>query len=217
MKKSKKLSLQSLALVLMSFILVAGVAFGMTGAWFTNKASEENKSIALGNGVKAVLTGAFGECNNEDSLHGDEQYMPGCKVNFTGDITAAADSSEFRIRMKVVVTGVEAGKIVLSKVKVGTAQTEVTAGAVSGDGAAAWAYLPQTLKGGDDALDYTATLEFVGKELDNTYIKANVTVSVYIEIIQAAHTENTEAFWETTDGGVTAVVRDNITVGGEEA
>ena len=55
MKKARKLGLQSLALVLMAFVLVAGVAFGMTGAWFQDHHADSD-TITMGQGVWANLT-----------------------------------------------------------------------------------------------------------------------------------------------------------------
>lgn len=74
MKKSKKLSLQSLALVLMSFILVAGVAFGMTGAWFSDYDSAESNTITMGKGVYVQIADFT---LNRTRTTGTEGAMPG--------------------------------------------------------------------------------------------------------------------------------------------
>ena len=199
MKKSKKLSLQSLALVLMSFILVAGVAFGMTGAWFTDKPDAATDGIALGNGVKATITGDFAAACTDDSSHEHEVYMPGCTVNFTGAITAAEDSSEFRIRIKAEATGVEDGKIVMSAITVGEGANAETVALGDGDD---WVYLQKTTLKDTESVNYSASVEFVGAQLGNDYVNKPITVTVTIEIVQAAHTTNEASYYAGATAGV---------------
>ena len=189
MKKSKKLSLQSLALVLMSFVLVAGVAFGMTGAWFTDN-STSNDTVALGNKIDVVLTGAFAS---------DDVVYPGSTVKFSGTIAAGKNSSEFRMRMTAKIekkngeeyVAVETTKVTVSAVKVGSETVTANGTAV---------YLTPTLQGGDQALSYSADVTIVGETNKNEDANTVYRVTIVVEAIQAANTKvnDTKNGWVTT-------------------
>ena len=103
MKKARKLGLQSLALVLMAFVLVAGVAFGMTGAWFTDTDTQNAGIIKLDNGVKMAdfslttptITGDRADANgelNKSATIGKEEVMPGDVLSWSFDIKKATSS-----------------------------------------------------------------------------------------------------------------------------
>ena len=105
MKKSKKLSLQSLALVLMSFILVAGVAFGMTGAWFKSTDAADEATITMG---KKVVITAEGVSLTTSAADPDHQFsataaMPGDKFDLAAAAVRSTETSEMVIRAKVVI------------------------------------------------------------------------------------------------------------------
>ena len=196
MKKSKKLGLQSLALVLMSLVLVAGVAFGMTGAWFADSVADSDNSIVMGNGVAATMSVAFEK----------DWAMPGETVDLTGSVAAAAKSSEFRMRVKAKVTGAEEGKIVLTKITIGT--EEVTADATGAD----YTYLTTTLKDGASK-NIAASVEFVGSALTNADDAKTITVELTIEVIQAANTSyNAEkGGWVDNAGNLIALTEGEMT------
>jgi len=119
MKKARKLGLQSLALVLMAFVLVAGVAFGMTSAWFTDTMDQANDSIQMNanfamqriditelthTGTRANAQGQIGESAAIASL---TDVLPGDTLGWNFDInkdnTLVANSVDFMTRVKVAV------------------------------------------------------------------------------------------------------------------
>ena len=192
MKKSKKLSLQSLALVLMSFILVAGVAFGMTGAWFTHKDASDPQSVTLQNGVSVSLS---------DFEFASAYAMPGDTVNLGGKVVAAEDSSEFRMRVKATIdaSAVTEDGVTITEITIGTEKVQVNG---------QWAYLTKTLKDGEEVA-ISASVTLVGDKLINDDATKAITVTLEVQVIQAANTENTEAFWngitaEDTAGAIVA-------------
>ena len=102
MKKARKLGLQSLALVLMAFVLVAGVAFGMTGAWFQSAHNAET-SITMGHKVQLdiyqndakITNGQIALTRTNDATRGDAgtYAMPGDTYALTGgDVTIKTES-----------------------------------------------------------------------------------------------------------------------------
>lgn len=99
MKKSKKLGLQSLALVLMSLVLVAGVAFGMTGAWFQDADSATSNTITMGNPVLINLkqgSTAVEETftlTRERTDASDNTAMPGDTYTVKGGLVVANEGS----------------------------------------------------------------------------------------------------------------------------
>ena len=113
MKKSKKLGLQSLALVLMSLVLVAGVAFGMTGAWFNDQKATGDETVVLGNGVYLemaatganyfVVTGKDHEGN--EVTRSNDKVFPGDTINFSATINLADNSEAAMVRYKVTISG----------------------------------------------------------------------------------------------------------------
>ena len=194
MKKAKKLGLQSLALVLMAFVLVAGVAFGMTGAWFTHAPAAEVDTIKLGNGVYATLATEFAAPSTEGDhkIGSTGYYMPGDTVNFTGTITAHAKSMPFWVRIKVVATGLANDRISLTSVtaKLGNDGTNRTV--ALGD---TWVYLTDMVSA-SEVYNLSATLTISGPNNTNTHINDTITVTTTIQLIQAANiAENNETAW----------------------
>lgn len=127
MKKSKKLSLQSLALVLMSFILVAGVAFGMTGAWFAEAKDATPGQITMGKEVTINVTGVTLNANakDPDKAFDATAAMPGDKFDLAAAAVANADTSDMYIRAQVTIelgqTG-EGADLTLADLGLGTIQ-----------------------------------------------------------------------------------------------
>jgi len=85
MKKARKLGLQSLALVLMAFVLVAGVAFGMTGAWFTDTIQKDAAGVTMGNKVVIDATKA----NINSAYSGTRLNAAGTAIETSNAITAS--------------------------------------------------------------------------------------------------------------------------------
>ena len=106
MKKSKKLGLQSLALVLMSLVLVAGVAFGMTGAWFQDQDAVAGSSVQMGHSVTLSLKNDAGTAYvGISKTSGDgtlEAAMPGDVYEFDGlQVVIPAKQSAMYVIIKV--------------------------------------------------------------------------------------------------------------------
>jgi len=114
MKKAKKLGLQSLALVLMAFVLVAGVAFGMTGAWFTDKVSKDTGVLTFDNNViidaPTIIESYTGKRydSTTDSVIAatitKAEVMPGDVIGLTFNIAKAAGSIDFKAKLEINVT-----------------------------------------------------------------------------------------------------------------
>ena len=111
MKKARKLGLQSLALVLMAFVLVAGVAFGMTGAWFSDKTDEVSEQITLATGVDIEIAKKSGNANyltvsgtneeNGDPVVRDQgKVFPGDTISFDAVVTNVKEAAYIRFKME---------------------------------------------------------------------------------------------------------------------
>ena len=141
MKKSKKLSLQSLALVLMSFVLVAGVAFGMTGAWFSDSKTADKETVTLATGVEIELTKAEGATsylvatNAAGDVVRDGTVFPGDTIVYTMNVKNLKEAAY--IRFDVTVEGelaslcdiedtAEADKVALAKDETETLTKTIT-------------------------------------------------------------------------------------------
>jgi len=118
MKKARKLGLQSLALVLMAFVLVAGVAFGMTGAWFTAGHQGTEQTLTFGevtinvtdNGIHAYRQADYQNSLLEDpveltaAMRTDSDVMPGDEIVLDLTMEKAANSENFYYKVVITVT-----------------------------------------------------------------------------------------------------------------
>ena len=109
MKKAKKLGLQSLALVLMAFVLVAGVAFGMTGAWFTDVEKSATTNVNFGTiNIKVTDTVPLGVYRSGTILSG-EDVMPGDHIKATLAVAKDANTDEdffYVVKITATIDGV---------------------------------------------------------------------------------------------------------------
>ena len=207
MKKSKKLGLQSLALILMSFVLVAGVAFGMTGAWFTDTKDAEQAVITMGNvvdidAVSLSFTGTAYDQYGNAYASGTKYYFPGQKLIAAGNITMAAESANAYLRVTVTtVVAAELQDVVdLSGLKIGGQ-------AVTGADDEVVIYLEYTH--GDEAFEVSGEIELDGETLKNAVAGKDIKIDVKVEALQSANTTNgADGTWADLGSYVFEVVAD---------
>ena len=195
MKKSKKLGLQSLALVLMSLVLVAGVAFGMTGAWFQDSDSVADQTVTMGHSVTLSLSDVSGT-----------GYVGIEKKAGEGKLTAAMPGDTYHYSgLQVNIPANQSAMYVIAKVGVGDSDlftgVQLASGwiAFTGEGATGWVYRvveaddeAQTfalLNAQDWVLAHSLTNAEAGKSIKITGAvcaiqKANVTITAETTLAQ---------------------------------
>jgi len=189
MKKARKLGLQSLALVLLAFVLVAGVAFGMTGAWFVEGIKKDSAeltfdAIALTVTNDSVHTYRHGETTNAT----DAAVMPGDDVVIKLTINNA-ESQDFWYMVFVTVSG--DGMLAADKTAFQNALTDTEA---------------KSLTANTSAEEITRTQQLAGASYGNSFEGKKFIVTYEVRAIQKANidqAEATRALGVTTTGGFT--------------
>ena len=109
MKKAKKLGLQSLALVLMAFVLVAGVAFGMTGAWFAETQNTGDNTVTFATGVHLTVNPTDTENNRYfvvknsagTARAADALIFPGDTIKFDATFTNTHEAAYVMLKYEI--------------------------------------------------------------------------------------------------------------------
>ena len=194
MKKSKKLSLQSLALVLMSLILVVGVAFGMTGAWFQDTDSKDAGSITMGKAVNIKLDGdnavTFTQLAKKSGDGSLAEAMPGDVYEWAGlSAYVEGDSSAMYLVLKIEAS--ETGDaFTLPQIDAGwTEMTNITV-----EGAKYYFQAVGTIgtpvAGNTEVAIFDAgTFELDGETLTNSVAGSTISIKGSIHAIQQANVE----------------------------
>lgn len=191
MKKSKKLSLQSLALVLMSFILVAGVAFGMTGAWFQDADSASSNTITMGE--KVVIDIAQGGTALADdatftlvnSRGAGEAAMPGDEYTVDGALTVRTEGATSAMYVFVKMTAVDANNAFDDSAV--TLPTDNVEEKYTGTKWKCYAIGAQTAATDVLTLIGTSTKIEISEDLTNDVALSTLTISYEVKAIQQAN------------------------------
>jgi len=229
MKKARKLGLQSLALVLMAFVLVAGVAFGMTGAWFTDTKNDSIDDITLANNVyidrsKATMTPTYDGTRLDSSAVTASTLLPGDTITLDfkiakGTYDTNKASVDFAAKMSITVEVWDSQYATYAAAETAHAITTLTA---NGAGAASVSnpitYTQKTRKGAAAYAAYSNdTVFFVGTDTDvqivltlngayfqNSWAGDHIKVTVVTKAIQAGNYETGN--WE--DHGIVEYTTD---------
>ena len=199
MKKAKKLGLQSLALVLMAFVLVAGVAFGMTGAWFTDNKETNTAQVTMGNKVD-IDSGAITLTGNTDIYgnSGTTYAFPGSDLTVGGTFVMAADSASAWI--KVVFEQVDDAQNSTKAITVDLTDLTLNGTAADANGIVITSYT-----GGASVTTEARTFTFGGTiaisgELDNGIAAKDVKIKATVYAIQKANVATSDVAFVTDDG-----------------
>ena len=79
--KTKKISWQAIAIVVLALVLIASIALGVSGAWFQDKDSE-SQDVQMGKPVLIKLA-------DGDKAEGTYADVPTWKANYTNTKTRA--------------------------------------------------------------------------------------------------------------------------------
>lgn len=179
MVKSKKMSKSTVAIVLLSLLLVLSLILTATGAWFTDTKSAD-KDMTFGTlKLDAITMDEVAVANTIETAN--LNLMPGSKVSGKVSVTNAGNSAAW-LRYKITVTGEGAADITFDN---------------SGD----YQYVEAALAGGASAdIDIAAT---VATTVGNAAQGKAVKVQIVVEALQQANTAatNTDTIWT----GVTVV------------
>ena len=209
MKKSKKLGLQSLALVLMSLVLVAGVAFGMTGAWFQDQDKVADSTVQMGHSVTLSLT------DDEGADYAGIAWKSG-----EGSLTAAMPGDVYSFDgLQVVIPEKQSAMYVI--IKVANNASNVFDGdldlhadwkAFTDDSMADYRYQEVDASDAEQVLEiYAAGDLTVARSLDNSYADRQVTISGAAYAIQQANILNDgEAFKDLTKTELNALFAETV-------
>lgn len=174
MVKSKKMSKSTVAIVLLSLLLVLSLILTATGAWFTDTKSAD-KDITFGTlKLDAITMDGVAVENTIETAN--VHLMPGSTVSGQVAVKNSGNSAAW-LRYKITVTVEGAGDISFEN---------------SGD----YQYVEAALAGGATAnIDISTT---VATTVGNTAQGKEVKVQIVVEALQQANTAdtNTEAIWK---------------------
>ena len=177
MVKSKKMSKSTVAIVLLSLLLVLSLILTATGAWFTDTKSAD-KDMTFGTlKLDAITMDGVAVANTieTENVH----LMPGSTVSGKVAVKNSGNSAAW-LRYKITVTGEGVGDISFEN---------------SGD----YQYVDTALAGGASTeINIAAT---VAKTVGNTAQGKAVKVQIVVEALQQANTAatNTDAIWEDVE------------------
>ena len=166
MVKSKKLSKSSLAVIVLSLLLILSMIVGMTAAWFTDKKENSGVTKNFGTVALSVDDSSFGKVTRVSNENGDVTgfVMPGDTINYTLGVTKAEDSEDFWYAVLVTITGTEANQ---SPAQSAIKETDVHDVA--------------------SEKSVTGTLELTGASYGNTYQGKAITLSYTVVAVQKAN------------------------------
>lgn len=179
MVKSKKMSKSTVAIVLLSLLLVLSLILTATGAWFTDT-KDASKDMTFGTlKLDAITMDNVAVANTIDTAN--LKLMPGSKISGKVAVKNSGDSAAW-LRYKITVSGEGAEKVTFAN---------------NGE----YQYVSTALAGNASTeIDVSAT---VSTDVDNTAQGLAVKITIVVEALQQANTaaDNTEAIWK----GVTVV------------
>lgn len=188
MSKINKLGKSTFVIAILSFLLVAVLAFGGTYAYFSDAAKADTTSITMG---KLTL----GDVTATTTIEKDAKVVPNQPI-FSGDTTVAVDTTIAyfaRVTMKiseVKLAGSHAAEDGCADAAIDLLSVTDAAGWTKDTEAAEDTYVYYDLTANAVSEDITITLNVkvnseVGKQSSEHYMEATVTVNVTVEVIQA--------------------------------
>ena len=185
MVNSKKMSKSSIAVIVLSILLVLSLILGFTGAWFTAKdAGSSNDSLF---GKVAISTeGSKLTYDGDKTLATETKLMPGCSVKAT-----------VAIKNDTVASEGEGGIYYVVKIKISVNnETKQEGFFVKGETAAKKVESATDLVVLDNATSVTITAEekLDGETYTNDFANKTVHIEYSVYAIQSAHIEATEAY-----------------------
>lgn len=225
--KTKKISWQAIAIVVLALVLIASIALGVSGAWFQDKDSSTTEAD-LGKAVTIRLADTTD--TTKDPIRWQDVYVdstkayPGDKVLGATSLIPGSDTpSVFRISIVATATGdgyIDAQKTAPEALAEGASEEEVLAWNQKNDSYLINTMLDQTKLTGwtkstvegsnwyyyDAVYSKTDTLSLFNElklstEISNAAAEWKISIVINVEAIQAANlSENTD--WATDYAGL---------------
>ena len=192
MVNSKKINKSTVAIVVLSLLLVLSLVLTATGAWFTDKATQENAgSVTFGTVViddsKLGTEGSIVTYRAaDDGKTNVTPAMPGDKIDVTVDVQKTEASQHFYFTVNLQVKSIElaAGKSESATAMVAKLNEQLAA-------ANAKLYCTDsTVVAAEDSVDAyakTATVTLDGDTFTDTYQGATITFGYEVRAIQVAN------------------------------
>lgn len=180
MVNSKKMSKSSIAVIVLSILLVLSLILGFTGAWFTDKKEDSSSEMSFGTVKLAELTGLDGISVTNTVDTANTNLMPGSTITGTVNVKNEGNAAVW-LRYKVTFSGEGSAFIKDDK---------------GNDLATEYVYPAAALAGGAPT---TISIKAKVPELTaNTAQEKTVTITVVVEALQQANTAETNAAatWE---------------------
>lgn len=180
MVNSKKMSKSSIAVIVLSILLVLSLILGFTGAWFTDKKEGNSSDMTFGTVKLADLEGLDAISVSNTIETANKNLMPGSTI--TGSVTVKSEgNAAVWLRYKVTFSGKGA---------------EYLKDAEGNDLSTEYVYPAAALAGGA-----TTTIDIDAKVPEATVNAAQgkvVKITVVVEALQQANTSatNAAATWE---------------------
>ena len=181
MVNSKKMSKSTVAIVLLSLLLVLSLILTATGAWFTDSKTSQDKDLSFGTlKLDAITLDGVAVANKIDT--DNINLMPGSTISGTVSVRNSGNSAAW-LRYKVTFSGEGAEFLTLE------------------EGAGEYKYVATALEGG--ASTEIGIAASVAKTVGNGAQGKPVKIVIVVEALQQANTaaENNETTW----AGVTVV------------
>ena len=163
MVNSKKMSKSSIAVIVLSILLVLSLILGFTGAWFTDKKDGDEITKNFGTVELNVAATEFGKVTRVSNEAGEVtgKIMPGDTIGYSLTVTKAEGSEDFWFAVTVTIKGLEED-----------ITTTISAENVK-----------------DSAKDsvVTGNVELTGATYGNTYQGKTVTLSYVVYAVQKAN------------------------------
>ncbi len=169
MVNSKKMSKSSIAVIVLSILLVLSLILGFTGAWFTDKKDGEEIKKNFGTVELNVTATDFGKVTRGESALGEtDKIMPGDVISYELTVTKAETSEDFWYAVVINVSGTGEDKTA-SLDNLTETDVKDAYGKVGG------------------------TITLTGADYGNTYQGKPVTLSYTVVAVQKANVTKTEA------------------------
>ena len=196
MQKTRKISWQAIAIVVLALVLIASIALGVSGAWFQDSDSAET-NVTMGEAVtiKLVDTGSTNDPVTWNTTYSVDEAFPGDLVFGATSILPGSDSPAiYRINITTTLTDKEGGAV--SGADADLLNDMLATTTLSGwtKGATTWYYY-DSVHAATSAISLFEELR-IPVEVSNAAAEWKMSVTVNVEAIQAANiSENTD--WYT--------------------
>ena len=210
MVKSKKMSKTSIAVIILALLLVLSLAFGMTGAWFTDKeVPAQNPVIHMGK-VDISLTpnanGAFAVYREDGTTNvnlSSAKVYPGDILKLDLGVDNAADSDEFWFVVLITVESATKGTGNDQVNLIANEQVVELITALEANNAKLYCTASNPAAGHDhSAVAYVSTMEFEldGEKWGNALQEADITLKYEVRAIQYTNIDADEAYYYLNTG-----------------